>query len=143
VSTRDESSCSNDPADAELLNAARDARGRAHAPYSNFTVGAAVRTASGRVVLGCNVESATYGLTVCAERVALYAALSDGETDFAAVAVVVPDGRRAVPCGICRQMLSEFAPNARLILANGDGSHRVTMVGDLLPAAAARDDDVG
>ncbi len=123
--------------DAALLRAAREARGRAHAPYSNFRVGVALRTRSGRIYPGCNVESATFGLTLCAERVALFAAMGDGEREFDAMAIAVTDGHRALPCGICRQMLSEFAPSLRLILSNGDGTHRVVTVESLLPRGSS------
>jgi cytidine deaminase len=122
---------------ATLLAAAQTARRRAHAPYSGFRVGAALRTRSGKTYLGCNVENVTHGLTLCAERVALFAALSDGEREFEAMAVVVPDGAPALPCGICREMLKEFAPEIRLVLADGAGGYRVETVDRLLPAADA------
>jgi cytidine deaminase len=122
---------------AALLAAARTARRRAHAPYSGFRVGAALRTRSGKTYLGCNVENVTHGLTLCAERVALFAALSDGEREFDAIAVVVPDGAPALPCGICREMLREFAPGIQLVLADGAGGYRLESVDHLLPGADA------
>jgi cytidine deaminase len=124
--------------DHALVAAALAARERAHAPHSSFRVGAAVRTASGTVIPGCNVENPTYGLTLCAERVALMAALSDGET-VVAIAVAVPDGRESIPCGICRQLLREVAPRARVILRGANGVARVTTPEALLPGLAALD----
>jgi cytidine deaminase len=119
--------------DADLVAFAREARSRAYAPYSGFAVGAVLRTEDGTVYFGCNVENATFGLTLCAERVALFAALTDGHTRFDVMAVHVPDGQRSTPCGICRQMLAEFAPEARILLANADGSFRERRVPDLIP----------
>ncbi len=96
-------------ADRELIALARQVRQNAYARYSNYSVGSAVRTASGKLVGGVNVENASYGLTVCAERVAVLRAVAEGERAIVAVAVVTPDG--ATPCGACRQVLSEFAPD--------------------------------
>jgi len=112
---------------------AREARTRAHAPHSGFRVGAAVRTGSGTIYPGCNVESVTYGLTLCAERVAIFSALSDDDTDIEAVAVAVAEGQAALPCGACRQILIEFAAGARIVLAGEDGGLRVLTTGELLP----------
>lgn len=91
----------------KLLAAARAAQRRAYAPYSQFPVGAALLTVSGRIISGCNVENASYGLTLCAERVALARAVSDGHRKFRAIAIVAP-GRHVTPCGACRQVLAEF-----------------------------------
>lgn len=91
-----------------LIEAARRARLHAYAPYSNYAVGAAVRTSDGRIFTGCNVENASYGLTVCAERVAVFSAVAAGAREVVAVAVCTPDG--GTPCGACRQVLMEFAP---------------------------------
>ncbi len=104
--------------DAELLAAASRAREFAVAPYSNFAVGAALRTADGQVVTGCNVENATYGLTVCAERVALFKALSEGHRQFTQVAVVTAAAEPTPPCGACRQLLWEFGGDLEVILGD-------------------------
>lgn len=96
---------------AELLAAANEARRLAHAPYSRYRVGAALLTRDGRVYTGCNVENASFGLSICAERVAVFKAVSDGQREFVAVAIVTPDVG-ASPCGACRQVLHEFAPDA-------------------------------
>lgn len=96
------------PDDQALIRAARAAREKAYAPYSGYAVGAAVRTADGRVFTGCNVENASYGLSVCAERTAVFSAIAAGARQIVAVAVCTPDG--GTPCGACRQALIEFAP---------------------------------
>ena len=101
-----------------LVEAARDARTRAVAPYSNFKVGAALLTSDGQVVKGCNVENASYGLTVCAERVALLKALSDGHRQFAAIAVVADTNAPTPPCGPCRQLLWEYCGDIPVVMAN-------------------------
>jgi cytidine deaminase len=106
---------------AALIAAARAAREHAHAPYSNFRVGAAIRAKSGRVFTGCNVENATYGLTLCAERVAVFKAISEGERGFVAVAVVADTDSLTPPCGACRQILWEFCGDAEVVLANLNG----------------------
>lgn len=116
-----------------LVNAARRARANAYAPYSRFAVGAAALAADGRIFSGCNVENASFGLTICAERNALAAMVAAGQRPVA-MAIVTADGR-ATPCGACRQVLAEFAPDLPIILASetGDGItvHRLT---ELLPA---------
>ena len=121
----------------ELLAAAARAREQAVAPYSHFKVGAALLTRAGAVIGGANVESASYGLTCCAERVALFKALTEGHRDFTAVAVVtdVPGG--TLPCGACRQLLAEYAPAARVWVASANTLRRVRefRVADLLPLA--------
>src|ERR1700760_1380000 len=93
----------------DLVTAARAARERAYAPYSRFQVGAALRTRSGRVFCGCNVENLSFGLTVCAERAAVFAAVAAGEADFEAIAVVADSVQPVTPCGACRQVLVEFS----------------------------------
>ena len=120
-----------------LLAAAQAARLGAVAPYSNFQVGAALLTAQGRIITGANVESASYGLTCCAERVALFQALTQGERDFLAIAVVARLPGGAAPCGACRQLLSEYAPRAKVWVADADQLQRVRCftVAKLLPHA--------
>lgn len=116
-----------------LVTAAREARERALAPYSRFKVGAALETDDGRVVTGCNVENASYGLTVCAERVALFKALSDGHRTFARMVVVADTGSPTTPCGACRQVLWEFAPDLEIIVANLTTVTARYRLADLLP----------
>lgn len=117
----------------ELIRQALQAYGRSYSPYSRFPVGAALLTHSGRVIAGCNIENASYGLTVCAERVAIWKAVSEGETEFAALAVVTTNA--GSPCGACRQVMAEFAPHMPVIIADTSGRRRVTTVSDLLPDA--------
>ncbi|HSK62279.1 MAG TPA: cytidine deaminase [Pyrinomonadaceae bacterium] len=121
-----------------LIEAAQNARLHSVAPFSNFFVGAAVRTASGKVYTGCNVESASYGLTVCAERVAIWKALSElseSERQFTALAVVADTETLTPPCGTCRQIIWEFARGATLVFANLKGDREVFHIADLLPRA--------
>ncbi|GAC1398384.1 MAG: cytidine deaminase [Pyrinomonadaceae bacterium] len=124
---------SND--ERELIEAATRAREQAFAPFSNFKVGAALETANGRVFMGCNIESASYGLTVCAERVALWKAVSEGVREFKRIAVVVDTENLTTPCGACRQLLWEFCGDATVILANLHGDVQTMGVSDLLPRA--------
>jgi homotetrameric cytidine deaminase len=120
----------------ELRAAARQAREHAYAPYSHFTVGAAVETTDGRRFSGANIENASYGLTICAERTAVFAAVLAGAPGIAAVAVTGPDGVTTPPCGACRQVLAEFgAPGVPLTYARADGGWTDTTLGDLLPDA--------
>lgn len=118
---------------AELVREARESRERARAAYSGFKVGAALRTSSGRIVRGCNVENGTYGLTVCAERVALFAALADGESDFDAVAVVTQSEKPSPPCGPCRQLMWEYCGDIDVILSNLDGRAETMKLSALFP----------
>ena len=118
---------------AELVAAATSARELAFAPFSKFRVGAALRAADGTVVAGCNVESASYGLTMCAERVAIFKGVSEGLTRFTAVAVVTDVAELTPPCGACRQLLWEFAPEATVTLANTRGLTRTFTLLELLP----------
>ena len=117
--------------------AAVSARKRAVAPYSKFKVGAALLTTSGEIIQGANVESASYGLTCCAERVALFKALTDGNRKFSAIAVVAAAKGGAMPCGACRQLLAEYAPKARVWTADARYPRAIKefTVADLLPAA--------
>ena len=116
-----------------LVAAARGARERAIAPYSGFQVGAALLTSEGRVVTGCNVENATYGLTVCAERVALLKALSEGLREFRALAIVADTERPTPPCGACRQLLWEYGGDVLVVLANLSRVISRHQLADLLP----------
>jgi cytidine deaminase len=119
----------------QLIEAAQQARLQSVAPFSNFFVGAAVRTENGKIYTGCNVESASYGLTVCAERVAIWKALSEGERNFTELAVVADTETLTPPCGTCRQIIWEFARNADIVFANLQGESEVFHVADLLPRA--------
>jgi cytidine deaminase len=121
------------PGDEELIRVASLARQRAHAPYSNYKVGAAIRTKRNKVHSGANVENASYGLTICAERTAAFAAVNAGDTAFDAIAIVIDDDRLPTPCGACRQVLVEFSPEMRVILATTGGMRKVTTLGELLP----------
>jgi cytidine deaminase len=118
-----------------LIAAALAARRQAQAPYSRFRVGAALLSASGRIITGANVESASYGLTCCAERVALFKALTDGVTNFVALAVVARVAGGPRPCGACRQLLAEYAPRARVWVADSarPGAVKEFTVSGLLP----------
>jgi cytidine deaminase len=120
-----------------LVRAAARAQKRAVAPYSRFPVGAALLTRSGEIITGANVESASYGLTCCAERVALFTALTSGKKDFVAVAVVARTRNGPLPCGACRQLLAEYAPEARVYVADSRALNRFRefAVQELLPEA--------
>jgi cytidine deaminase len=115
----------------ELIASAKAARELAYAPYSNFKVGAALLGKSGRVYTGCNVENAAYGPSMCAERTAIFKAVSEGEREFEAIAVVTENG--VSPCGTCRQVMMEFAPDMTVFISNTRGNTRITTVRDLLP----------
>jgi cytidine deaminase len=117
----------------DLIAKAMEAREKAHAPYSDFTVGAALLAKSGRVYTGCNVENASYGLSICAERVAVFKAVCEGEREFEAIAVVTDRG--VTPCGACRQVLMEFTEGIQVIVADGAGEYRVFALRELLPEA--------
>ena len=116
-----------------LVDAARLARENAVARFSNFKVGAALETSDGTVITGCNVENATYGLTICAERVAMFKALSEGHRAFSRVAIVADTGDPTPPCGACRQILWEFGGDLEVILANLTHQKGVHRLKDLLP----------
>jgi cytidine deaminase len=123
------------PDEAELLPliaAARAVREHAYAPYSGFRVGAAIRARSGAVYVGCNVENASYGATVCAERAAIFAMVAAAERAFSAIAIYTESDELTMPCGMCRQVLYEFAEDAHVVVANGRRS-RVAPFGSLLP----------
>jgi cytidine deaminase len=116
-----------------LMREAERARRRAYAPYSAFPVGAALRLRDGRIVHGCNVENASYGLTICAERNAMWKAVSEGERDFTAMAITAREGHGAPPCGACRQVLHEFAPNLIVFWRDGGGRIVRSRLAALLP----------
>jgi len=116
-----------------LITAAKSARENAHAAYSNFRVGAALRATSGRIFGGCNVENATYGLTICAERVAIVKAISEGERGFDAIAVVADTDSLTPPCGACRQLIWEFCCDVPVILANLQGRVEIVPMRELFP----------
>ena len=118
-----------------LINAARLAREQAYAPYSRFAVGAALRTKSGRVFVGCNVENLSFGLTICAERAAVFAAVAAGEREFEALAVVADSREPVTPCGACRQVLAEFSPTLPVCSANLQGTVFKSSIAELLPRA--------
>jgi len=121
------------PGDEELIRVASLARQRAYAPYSKYKVGAAIRTKRNKVHSGANVENASYGMTICAERTAAFAAVNAGDTAFDAIAIVIDDDRLPTPCGACRQVLAEFSPDMRVILATTGGKRKVTTLRELLP----------
>lgn len=119
----------------KLIESAREVRKKAFAPYSNFQVGAAVVTKDGKIFAGCNVESASFGLTVCAERVAIWKAISEGETDFEQIAVFVDTEKLTPPCGTCRQIIWEFCGDVPVIMANLNGDVETVSIKELLPRA--------
>jgi cytidine deaminase len=119
-----------------LVRAATEARKRAYAPYSKFQVGAALLAADGTIIPGCNVENASYGLTICAERNAIFRAVEDGHSEFLAIAIALDSPGECTPCGACRQVLYEFAPGLEIIMANlGSGRVDVLPLNVLLPRA--------
>jgi cytidine deaminase len=117
----------------ELVRYAKKARQNAHAPYSRFKVGAALRTREGEIVTGCNIENATYGLTLCAERTAVFKAVSEGMKRFDAIAVVVDSPKLGAPCGPCRQILWEFCGDIWVRMDTLKGLSRIVRMCELLP----------
>ncbi|MCA9561926.1 MAG: cytidine deaminase [Myxococcales bacterium] len=118
--------------EAELLKSARLVQANAYAPYSRFNVGAALLTSDGETITGCNVECASYGSSMCAERNAIAKAVSMGKRDFVAVAVVTDGPSPTPPCGACRQVLAEFSPDMLVVFSNGKGTVKST-IAELLP----------
>src|SRR5450432_1350463 len=116
-----------------LTRAAKIASSRAYCPYSHFAVGAALRTSDGRVFAGCNVENASYGLTVCAERNAIFHAVSEGATEIAALVIYTPTASPVTPCGACRQVLVEFGKNADVVCACAGAKRLEFNASELLP----------
>lgn len=125
----------------QLLQAAEDAYQQAYAPYSKFRVGAAVLASDGRMFTGCNVENASYGLTICAERAAVFAAVAAGAKELVAVAIYTPTDKTTAPCGACRQVLWEFAKEMSVYLASQGGKVVEYTLVDLLPDAFSRSQD--
>ena len=124
------------PGDEDLIRVASLARARAYAPYSKYKVGAAIRTKRNKIHSGANIENVSYGLTVCAERCAAFAAVAAGETkDWDAIAIVIDDDKLPSPCGACRQVLAEFAPELKVVLATTGGLRGATTLRELLPDA--------
>ncbi len=119
----------------QLLDQARRAREHAYAPYSRFTVGAAVLTATGQIFSGCNIENASLGATICAERVAIFRAVAAGHRDLTALAVIADTPEPVAPCGLCRQVLAEFNPDCLVLMANTAGRTRLANLKELLPLA--------
>jgi cytidine deaminase len=126
------------PSLTAMLNVARQAAHRAYCPYSKFRVGACLRTESGRLFAGCNVENASYGLTICAERSAVFQAIAAGEREFDSIVIYTPTGSFTGPCGACRQVLAEFTPNLDVVLANRSGQTRQYRLKNLLPMQFSR-----
>lgn len=118
-----------------LISEARAAREQAYAPYSRFAVGAALRTKTGRVFKGCNVENLSFGLTICAERNAVFAAVAAGEREFEAIAIVADSKEPVTPCGACRQVLAEFSLDLLVCSANLEGATYESSIRELLPRA--------
>jgi cytidine deaminase len=119
----------------KLVKAARQAKTQSLAPYSNFHVGAALETADGKIFTGCNIESSSYGLTCCAERVALFKALSEGERDFTRIAVAADTEEFCTPCGACRQVLWDYGQNLEIVCVNKHGAIHAIHLKNLLPEA--------
>ncbi len=119
----------------KLIESAEQARAKAVAPYSNFKVGAAVQTKSGKIFTGCNIENASYGLTMCAERVAIFKAVSEGEREFTNIAVVADTDELTPPCGPCRQIIWEFCGDIPVTFANLKGKTEILQMKELLPRA--------
>ena len=124
----------------KLIEEAEKARKRAYTPYSKFQVGAAVFCADGKIFTGCNIENASFGLTVCAERVAIFKAISEGSTKFEAIAVIGDTDKPCSPCGACRQVISEFGEDIPLIMANLKGDVKIKKIKELLPEAFGKND---
>ena len=117
----------------ELINQAQSAYRQAYVPYSHYPVGSAVLFSSGKIYSGCNVENASYGLTVCAERNAIFQAIAQGERELKGIAIAVPTDVFPSPCGACRQVIREFAADCPVVLINGTGQTRLTSLKKLLP----------
>lgn len=119
--------------DKQLIDIAHEAKEFAYSPYSNFKVGAALLTSDGKVFTGCNIENGSYGATNCAERTAIFKAVSDGYMDFEKIAVVSSGGEFTMPCGICLQVMSEFMLDKDVVLSNDKGEIKILRVKEFLP----------
>lgn len=119
--------------DRELIDLSVNAQANSYSPYSNFKVGAALLCCDGSVYTGCNIENATYGATNCAERTAIFKAVSEGHREFDSIAITSSGGGLTFPCGICRQVLGEFSPAIRIILEDDDHSIKTFTLDELLP----------
>jgi len=117
----------------EMLDIAKKASENAYAPFSKFIVGACVLTSGGKYYSGCNVENSSYGLTICAERCAIFKAVSDGEKEIQAVAIYSPNTDECYPCGACRQVIFEFATETLVVITEKNGEPKVDIIKDLLP----------
>lgn len=126
--------------DRELINIAVEASGKAYAPYSGFAVGAALECDSGSVYTGCNVENASYGCTICAERTAVCKAVSEGHRHFRRIAVYADSEQYCMPCGLCRQVLHEFSPELEVLSVRGDGRYVSYSLKELLPKSFSMKD---
>lgn len=119
----------------KLIESAKTAREKAHAPFSNFKVGASLSNENGEIFTGCNIENASYGLTMCAERVAVFKAISEGKQDFTQIAVVADTDELTPPCGPCRQIIWEFCGDIPVTMANLKGDSETMKMSELLPRA--------
>lgn len=124
----------------KLIKEAEKARKRAYTPYSKFKVGAALLSADGKIFTGCNIENASFGLAVCAERVAIFKAISEGSNKFEAIVVIGDTDKPCSPCGACRQVISEFGEDIPLIMANLKGDVKIKKIKELLPEAFGKND---
>lgn len=124
----------------ELIELAMKAKENAYVPYSNFRVGAALLVKSGKIYTGCNIENASFGATNCAERTAIFKAISEGEKEFVAMAVNADTERLTFPCGICRQVIHEFSRDIKLYISNKNGDYKEYTIEQLLPGAFTWDD---
>jgi cytidine deaminase len=124
----------------QLVSLAIEAKEKAYVPYSKFRVGAALLTKSGKVYTGCNIENASFGATNCAERTAIFKAVSEGEKDFEAIAVNADTEHLTFPCGICRQVMLEFSRNLKLYISNKHGEYKEYTLQELLPGGFTNDD---
>ena len=124
----------------KLIKVAEKARKRAYTPYSKFKVGAAILSSDGKIFTGCNIENASFGLTVCAERVAILKAISEGSSKFEAIAIVGDTNRPCSPCGACRQVISEFGKDIKIIMSNLKGDIKIKKIDELLPEAFNKND---
>lgn len=128
---------------AELLANAKSAMEYAYVPYSRFKVGAAILTGSGKIYTGCNIENASYGATNCAERTAIFKAVSEGETSIQAIAIVGGAGEHTYPCGICRQVISEFMKEGDFIFEDGKGGMKIIAFNDMFPYTFTKENLLG